>query len=292
MRFKPAYDRTPIARNDVAARGEPRLAARALDAEGALGFVLYYISAMYEHTLQQLFGTTMSCTSRLLHFGQRILLSILREADQARICWPRDDEAFAELASLVRERYSLLNGCFGFIDGVKFPIHAPGAGDIELAYYNGWVGHHCVSCIFVFSSKGEIVFAVYNTPGSVHDSMAARTVYDMLRYDTPDGYFIAADSAFPTNGDMRNRIKKPINSVSVPPVPQSEVDAIIKYDKQLTAARQSAEWGMRALQGAFGRLRLPLPEDNDDRLRFRSKIVSFAWFSRSIRSRLRCCIWS
>ena len=34
-----------------------------------------------------------------------------------------------------------------------------------------------------------------------------------------------------------------------------------------TSIRQAAEWGMRVLQGCFGRLRLPLPWDADARKR-------------------------
>ena len=40
----------------------------------------------------------------------------------------------------------------------------------------------------------------------------------------------------------------------------------------VTSARQAAEWGMRSLQGAFGRLKLPL-DPNDDRGRYRLLLV-------------------
>ena len=33
----------------------------------------------------------------------------------------------------------------------------------------------------------------------------------------------------------------------------------MRFDRQLLSYRQTAEWGMRAIQGSFGRLRVPLP---------------------------------
>lgn len=38
-----------------------------------------------------------------------------------------------------------------------------------------------------------------------------------------------------------------------------------QFDRQLLGFRQSAEWGMRSLQGSFGRLRVPLEINHSDR---------------------------
>lgn len=38
-----------------------------------------------------------------------------------------------------------------------------------------------------------------------------------------------------------------------------------KFDRELLGFRQSAEWGMRSLQGSFGRLRVPLEINHSDR---------------------------
>jgi hypothetical protein len=35
-----------------------------------------------------------------------------------------------------------------------------------------------------------------------------------------------------------------------------------KFYEQLVSARQAAEWGMQCLQGAFGRLKVPMPADD------------------------------
>jgi hypothetical protein len=39
---------------------------------------------------------------------------------------------------------------------------------------------------------------------------------------------------------------------------------MLAYNRQLVSYRQTAEWGMRTIRGAFGRLRVPLPIRNRD----------------------------
>jgi hypothetical protein len=42
------------------------------------------------------------------------------------------------------------------------------------------------------------------------------------------------------------------------------MDEAMAFNHELLSYRQTAEWGMRAIQGSFGRLRLPLDCDDDD----------------------------
>lgn len=42
------------------------------------------------------------------------------------------------------------------------------------------------------------------------------------------------------------------------PADQRQREKIQAFDRQLLSYRQTAEWGMRAIQGSFGRLRIPL----------------------------------
>jgi hypothetical protein len=39
---------------------------------------------------------------------------------------------------------------------------------------------------------------------------------------------------------------------------------LVALDHQLLSARQAVEWGMRTVQGSFGRLRLPLPAEKHE----------------------------
>jgi hypothetical protein len=42
-----------------------------------------------------------------------------------------------------------------------------------------------------------------------------------------------------------------------------EQERVLQFDHQLLSFRQTAEWGNRALQGSFGRLRMPLEIESD-----------------------------
>ena len=46
-----------------------------------------------------------------------------------------------------------------------------------------------------------------------------------------------------------------------------------KRNKQLVSARQAAEWGMRAIQGSFSRLKLPMPALDHE---FRAEVIKLA----------------
>jgi hypothetical protein len=112
------------------------------------------------------------------------------------------------------------------------------------------------------SIVGELIAAVLNAPGSWHDSRVARPVYDALRNQTPPGFFLVADTAFPRGARERNmpdRIKAPLKAGDRVPAEAGAQAAVMGYNRQLLTYRQTAEWGMRDFQGSFPRLRLPLP---------------------------------
>lgn len=110
---------------------------------------------------------------------------------------------------------------------------------------------------------GSIIAAKLNTPGSWHDSRVAQLIYEKLRTATPEGYYLVTDTAFPRgSSQIEGRIRAPMKSGEhLPRDPQAR-QRIEDYDRQLLSFRQSAEWGMRALQGSFGRLRMPLEVNN------------------------------
>lgn len=91
----------------------------------------------------------------------------------------------------------------------------------------------------------------------------ARAVYKKLEHDTPEGYYLVADTAFPRGtARVQMHIKAPIKSGARLPRDSRERDAFLRFNSQLTSFRQTAEWGNRSLQGSFGRLRMPLPIGN------------------------------
>jgi hypothetical protein len=63
-------------------------------------------------------------------------------------------------------------------------------------------------------------------------------------------------------------IQAPLKQGEHLPADVQEREGRLAYNSQLTSYRQSAEWGMRAFQGLFGRLRVPLNiQDNHGRAR-------------------------
>lgn len=104
-----------------------------------------------------------------------------------------------------------------------------------------------------------------NAPGSWHDSRVAKGIYDKLRDETPDGYYLVTDMAFPRGADqIHGRIRAPLKQGAHLPADPRERSRVEQFDRELLAFRQSAEWGMRSLQGSFGRLRVPLEIAHSD----------------------------
>ena len=109
--------------------------------------------------------------------------------------------------------------------------------------------------MFVFCPNGTIPICCYNVPGTVHDSKVAEwgNIYLKLErvYDSVGGR-CAVDSAFSLK-------KNPflVKSSQQDPAANNAADFIrgVALNKEATAMRQSAEWGMRALQSSFPRLK-------------------------------------
>jgi len=120
--------------------------------------------------------------------------------------------------------------------------------------------------LFTDRRKGVIIACRLNAPGSWHDARVARPIYEKLRTSTPEGYYLVTDTAFPRGTDqIAGRIHAPMKSgTRLPADPQRRAE-VMAQDRQLLSFRQSAEWGMRGLQGSFGRLRVPLEINHTDR---------------------------
>ena len=106
---------------------------------------------------------------------------------------------------------------------------------------------------------GEIIACRTNCPGSWHDSRVAEGIYEKLEHETPDGFCVVADSAFPQGHD-RNAGKIRVSLKAGQPLPMNLVQRrrVLDLSQSVLSYHQTAEWGMRELQGSFGRLRIPL----------------------------------
>ncbi|THU75998.1 hypothetical protein K435DRAFT_824653 [Dendrothele bispora CBS 962.96] len=119
------------------------------------------------------------------------------------------------------------------IDGLSLTAEVSDDPEIENVTYNGWKTDHRITNVLVFSPKGVIIDAVLNAPGSWHDSHTARPIFHRLLTQVPDGFYLVADTAFPHGPtSISGKIKAPIKA--------------------------GQQWGMRTMQGSFGRLRVLL----------------------------------
>jgi DDE superfamily endonuclease len=224
---------------------------RMISDRACLGLTLaWYRFRGSEYILQGWFGLTGTPANVWLKFGRRGLLILLGDNGDAKVEMP-DNEKVYELCRAVHERHDLLPDVYSVADGLKLYFQQCRDLDEQSMYYNGWQHDHFVSCVFVFSVDGRIIRCIVNAPGSLHDSTLAEWggVYEVLQevYERT-GAKCCVDSAFATANN-------PFLLKSSQNAHEMEGPMAMLRNKQATSLRQAAEWGMRAIQSAFPRLR-------------------------------------
>lgn len=229
---------------------------RMMTGEDCLGLCLAWTrtrGAVY--ALQMIFGLTGTSVSAYLRFGRRILIKILQTDDYAKITIP-SDEKIREYCNTIQQRHPALTNVWCTMDGLKLRLQAAGNNKIQGNFYNGWTHDHYVSAVFVFCPDGTIPICCYNVPGCVHDSKIAEwgNIYTKLEsvYERT-GSKCTVDSAFSLSN-------KPylIKSSQGHPVEAQDLETYRQQrelNSQATSMRQAAEWGMRAIQSSFPRLK-------------------------------------
>lgn len=131
---------------------------------------------------------------------------------------------------------------------------------------------------------GEIIACRTNCPGSWHDSRVAEGIYEKLEHETPDGYSLVADTAFPTGHDrVAGRIQVPLRAFEDLPLNRPQRKDMFRLSRSILSYRQTVEWGMRELQGSFGRLRIPLEIDDMEK---RGDLLESCFRLHNLRTRL------
>jgi hypothetical protein len=178
------------------------------------------------------------------------LFVVLHDNPDARVEMPSYDKV-QTLKSLVQARHSLLNDVFAVADGMKLYFESTSDLDEQSMYYNGWKSSHFITNLFVFSCDGRCISAVLNAPGSLQDSTLAEWggVYAKLEdVFARTGGKCCVDSAFSTvNNEFMIKSSENYGSAN------TALDLL--RTEQATSLRQAAEWGMRAIQSAFPRLK-------------------------------------
>lgn len=255
-RFAPVFDTlTPYNANNANGyypikthpnKGRKRL----MDARDCLGLVLAWTRTRgSQMVLQMLFGMTGTCVSDYIQFGIRILIQLLQELEEAKIYIPSIN--YVELMKqLVRNKHPLLEDVWCTMDGLKLMIETSSKEDDQNNYYNGWTHDHYVNAVLCFCPDGTIRVCCYNVPGSVHDSTIAEVggIYTKLGkiFERCRGK-CTVDSAF-ARKKYEFLIKSGKNNLDL-----NRMEREVR--KQATSMRQSSEWGMRAFQSSFPRLK-------------------------------------
>lgn len=244
--------------------GRPRM----MSCHACLGMVLFWTRTTCCYwTIAQYFGMTASPCDLWLRFGKRVLLHILSKREDAQICMPSAEKANQYKQAISAKYPSLKNvGLVG--DGVKILIQKSGNNKKQNSYYNGWKSDHYVTNLFVFGPDGLIVACMLNCPGAMHDSELAAlgnpSIYDKIdRAYEEHSIQCVMDSAFASRS--RDSIIKSIPREACYIACETAQEAFMLEDA--LSVRQSAEWGMRALQAAMPRLKARWPyEERDERL--------------------------
>ncbi|ETI51889.1 hypothetical protein F443_04851 [Phytophthora nicotianae P1569] len=224
---------------------------RSMTAEQCLAFELAWgRSAGPTSFLSLVFGVTASVMTLFPCFDRCLLVLVLKGDTKDQVNLPTSSE-ISRLQDAIGANYPLLSSVYAIMDGLKLRLQASDHSEIQNMFYNGWTHDHYVSNVFAFSPERLIIACALNAPGCMHDSQIAEweNVYAKLeRFHQYTGGQVVVDSTF--SKGTNDFLLKSGEDVALPTAIRREV----------TALRQSAEWGMRALQAAFPRL--------EDRLKY------------------------
>ncbi|CAO3624305.1 unnamed protein product [Mucor hiemalis] len=253
---------------------------RSFDTRMVLALILMWLrGTMKQETLCIMFGATPATVSRAKRLGLNTLYKVFTDNkydERWEIRWPSVEE-MGRLNEMVlsnaRNNPEVLEGVFGYVDGLHLKIECPVDPNEQNAYYNVWKGDTYVSQVIAFNADGCISFVNFNLPGSWHTAHIARPLYNtnLTSLRCPAPYKLLANPDFSRRKEFASKI------LSVPGKKtkawrERTVQDKVKYEA-IIEHRQDAEWGMRILQASFGRLHSKLPVDKKDR----AELLSVIW---------------
>ena len=240
--------------------GKRRGRRRLLDATACLALVLAWSRTSGSmKALQLIFGITANPLSVWLRFGRRIVVAMLRDHPDAAVREPTSEQITAYKMA-ISALYPDLVDVWAMMDGLKLRIEMTAVRrEIQNMFYNGWHHDHFVSNLFLFTPDGLIRMCYLNAPGTWHDSSLAnrsgiyaraQTIHERELENGNGGAKIVADSAFGacTYPCLIKSHQYNIDRNGNERLPHDVWRAAV-------SVRQASEWGMRALQGSFPRLK-------------------------------------
>ena len=230
--------------------GRPRL----IDEKGQLGLYLLFVnSRMTYNNLCLIFGCTPARCSVIVTGMMKHVYLTLKGNRVARVHFTTAREK-RSLARLVQRREPRVRDVIGFTDGVSIPVQCASDINRQTTDYNGY--HHDTMCnnVFCFAPTGKIIYSCINFPGSFHDSQVAVGLINVvLEHIGP--YKICLDQGFPRSGDMFDKFVGPMSQRTRDNLAPAMRQMLLQRHNMYVSLRQSSEWGMRALQGTFTRLK-------------------------------------
>jgi hypothetical protein len=256
------------------------------------------------NNVQMTFGMTSTNIGLYLRFARRIIVKILRRHELAKIAIPTRQQ-LEEYRGAIAARHPALPDVWCTMDGLKLYLECVGTqirGDNnnddnashtpfhhdQSEFYNGWQHDHYVTNVFCFCPDGTVPIACFNVPGCVHDSQVAwwGNIYDKLEIVwNSDGLKCVLDSAFgKVNREFLIKSSQDYMTADAGITEEQLMIENLHSKRAATSMRQSAEWGMRAFQASFPRVkdRFKYEETGERGLMLKSLLYLFNLRSRAV----------
>ena len=237
--------------------GRPKL----LDIQDEVGLYLFFVnSTMRAKHLALLFGILPNTVTTTVRRLMKRVVRVLRRYPISRVKFPSNED-MVSFANMVQRREPTVDDVIGFLDGVSLHVQCSDDPLAQAENYNGYQGDTMVNNIFLFSPEGKVIYAVYNAPGSWHDSHVAEPLVAVV-LEKIGIYKICVDQGFKRGGTLFDKFVGPISQKTrrnLSPILRAEY---IEQHNRYVSLRQSSEWGMRALQGTFSRMKSRLTSDS------------------------------
>jgi hypothetical protein len=236
-----------------------------LDEFDQLGLLIMYLNSPLElKHLSLLFGIVPSSASMIIKKMLRKVFETLKNHPIAKVKFPMSRKTKLRYAKMVERRQPEVRNIIGFVDGLSLPVKCSEDDEEQSAYYNSYHHDTVVNNVFAFSPEGKIIFAAFNFPGSWHDAQVASELIKTAASKL-DSFALCVDQGFPRSGKVKDKLVGPLSKKSRAKLHPAIKDFILNLHNIYTSLRQAAEWGMRALQGTFARLKARLTENCEKR---------------------------
>ena len=262
-KFAPVFEAfSPFGKDDVTAitpKVSRRGQRRKIHASDCLGLVLAWTRTRGSlAVLQMIFGMSMTNLSTYLRFGRRIVIEVFKNDPMATIRLPTTIEMQQYTDAISAKHPHLGNHkVWCTVDGLKLMLEQAPNTLIQEQFYNGWTHDHYVTSVLCFCPDGTIPIAAFNMPGSFHDSTVAEYGGVYAKLEAMFGKYgvkCTADSAF-SGRSYPFLIKSSQDPLLARGETQAEIEEQVRIQLEATSMRQAAEWGMRAVQASFPRLK-------------------------------------